>query len=322
MNKTYTIILLILCLYLGTKAQDVVPLKIGDKIPDSVWNTEFSTITGDGEVRNITLSRFKGKALIIDFWATWCTSCIQGMPKLKSLQNKFQKDLIILSHTAESQEKVLKFLKTNQIGKENLQLSIINDVSIAKLFPHRVLPHYVWINPQGIVAATSSSEDVTEKNINEMINGKKTAITIKEDIDPSLPLFLRGDVGTLKIVHNSILTKGFYNGLVSGNQYRREAGILNGRAMTNTELGTIYTIIAKELFKEQGLKLNKDQIKNNLKNPKELDEIYTYELTIPVSKAGMLYKYMLEDLNRYLPYEAKIETQAGSLIFTIRNKVK
>ncbi|WP_149912925.1 MULTISPECIES: TlpA family protein disulfide reductase [Sphingobacterium] len=49
-----------------------------------------------GEV--VTLDDLKGKAIFINFWATWCPPCIEEMPSIQTLYNKFKdnKDIVFL----------------------------------------------------------------------------------------------------------------------------------------------------------------------------------------------------------------------------------
>jgi thiol-disulfide isomerase/thioredoxin len=44
----------------------------------------------------VRLSDFKGKVVILDFWATWCPPCRKGIPDLIALQNKYNDDLIVI----------------------------------------------------------------------------------------------------------------------------------------------------------------------------------------------------------------------------------
>jgi peroxiredoxin len=61
-----------------------VGLDLGDRAPDF----EFSTPDGD----RARLSDFRGRALVVNFWATWCTSCLTEMPDLKALQERLGPD--------------------------------------------------------------------------------------------------------------------------------------------------------------------------------------------------------------------------------------
>ena len=41
--------------------------------------------------RTISLSDYKGKVLLVDFWATWCGSCEEDVPELKALYQEFER---------------------------------------------------------------------------------------------------------------------------------------------------------------------------------------------------------------------------------------
>jgi peroxiredoxin len=55
---------------------------VGDLAPD------FSTPTLAGE--SLKLSDFRGKYVLLDFWATWCGSCLQETPNIKNIYNEFE----------------------------------------------------------------------------------------------------------------------------------------------------------------------------------------------------------------------------------------
>jgi cytochrome c biogenesis protein CcmG/thiol:disulfide interchange protein DsbE len=42
--------------------------------------------------RNVSLSDFRGKVVVLDFWATWCPPCRMSIPELVKLQKKYQDD--------------------------------------------------------------------------------------------------------------------------------------------------------------------------------------------------------------------------------------
>jgi cytochrome c biogenesis protein CcmG/thiol:disulfide interchange protein DsbE len=91
---------------------DNVVIKLdGDKAPD------FSLKSVDG--KTIKLSDYKGKVVIIDFWATWCGPCRRGIPDLVSLQTQFKNDIVIIGISLDA-EKTIKdvpgFVKSYSIN--------------------------------------------------------------------------------------------------------------------------------------------------------------------------------------------------------------
>src|SRR3569623_31768 len=100
------LVAMLLPLLSGAQSQ-VKALHIGDTVPNvtltNVYNYPSSTIQ---------LSDLKGKLVILDFWAVWCTGCVQAVPKLDFLEKHFKKKLqvILVNELGEnsSAENVLK----------------------------------------------------------------------------------------------------------------------------------------------------------------------------------------------------------------------
>lgn len=94
----------------STETNVKVTLK-DDKAP------EFSLKSVDG--KTVKLSDYKGKVVIIDFWATWCPPCRKGIPDLISIQNEF-KDKVVIIGISLDREKTIKdvpgFVKNNGIN--------------------------------------------------------------------------------------------------------------------------------------------------------------------------------------------------------------
>jgi cytochrome c biogenesis protein CcmG, thiol:disulfide interchange protein DsbE len=65
------------------------PASIGKQAPD------FTVKDAD---RSVTLSEYKGKIVLLNFWASWCAPCIEEMPSLVQLQQRWKdKGVVVLA---------------------------------------------------------------------------------------------------------------------------------------------------------------------------------------------------------------------------------
>lgn len=309
-----------LCLFLTSPAlAQTAALKIGDKVPDLTVNNIINYKT-----TRVKLSDFRGKLLILDFWATWCSACLKNFPMLDSLQRKYPDQLQVMLvndvNTGDTPEtiKVVFERKVQANGHPYVLPSIVNDEQLTQLFPHKLLPHYVWIGADGLVKAITSSADLTPANIERMINEQPAELTLKKDYDISKLLFLSENTPG-SIIQYAVFLKGRVEGLSSGNIYRRDGSVLYGRSLTNSTLYDMYHTMAMALLKNYSKKMVLTEVSDanqfvptttNIKDPAWLKQnLYTLEVVVPVSQSGKLYPFMLEQLNAFSGYEAALETR-------------
>ncbi|ASU36637.1 TIGR03435 family protein [Mucilaginibacter xinganensis] len=152
----------------------VAQVKNGEPVPD----INFQTIL-NAPVKNTMLHNLKGKVVLLDFWATWCGSCIEAMPHLKQLQQKFPGKLQIITITDETPKRTAQFLA---VKPSNLWFAIDTGRDIASLFPHQLIPHSVLIGADGKLIANTSPELVTEKVIDSVLNNKEIHLAEKKDV--------------------------------------------------------------------------------------------------------------------------------------------
>ena len=192
-----------LCLNFCAKAQavDVTTkgLQIGQEVPNVTLTNLHNYKDASGKVATTAkLSDFKGKLIILDFWATWCAPCIASIPKLERLQKQFEGKLQILPVTYQQGKDVLLFLANLKEKQQRIVGSLPNvfaDTELIKLFPHVYLPHYVWIDQKGVVKAITNGKPINELDINKALNGNYQDLIKKKDfkiaLDKNAPIFIR-----------------------------------------------------------------------------------------------------------------------------------
>jgi peroxiredoxin len=109
---------------------------------------DLSVRDAKGDVRK--LSDYKGQALVINFWATWCEPCLAEMPSLEDLEHKLsgRPFKVLAVNFAESEERVKAFLDNYEI---KLEVLYDKDMGAAKRWNARILPASFVVDPSGTV---------------------------------------------------------------------------------------------------------------------------------------------------------------------------
>ena len=64
--------------------------------------------------KQVELSDFKGKVILLNYWATWCPPCIAEMPSLQKLYDDYQDKMVFIFLTNDEKPKVDAFLKKRE----------------------------------------------------------------------------------------------------------------------------------------------------------------------------------------------------------------
>ena len=129
-------------------AEDLPSIKniVIHKIPKTYNNVIFL----DKNDQKINIDQFKGRLLILNFWATWCAPCKKEMPSLDLLQaNKNLDNLKIFTINVgqDNVEKASKFFEELEI--KNLKIYFDSPVTLAKKFRLRGIPTSIIFNKKG-----------------------------------------------------------------------------------------------------------------------------------------------------------------------------
>jgi peroxiredoxin/soluble cytochrome b562 len=107
----------------------------------------------DMKGREFSLKKYRGKYILLDFWATWCGPCRAELPNLKEIWKKYKnKDFIILGVSLDTKkEKLEKFLNKKGIDWPQYFDAKGWKNKIARLYDVRAIPYTVLIDKEGKV---------------------------------------------------------------------------------------------------------------------------------------------------------------------------
>ena len=77
-----------------------------------------ASFTLAGEKAPVTMKHFRGKVVVVNFWATWCAPCLEELPTLAALQNNYAKnDVVVLAMSVDAKPfaVVKRFLRNKRI---------------------------------------------------------------------------------------------------------------------------------------------------------------------------------------------------------------
>ena len=297
----------------ATAIGEIKPLKIGDKVPDELWDQNFPVVsTANDQTQMLSFGDYKDKLIILDFWATWCAPCISSLGKLDTLQKEFADDLVIIPTSYEPEEKVRKFFK-----EKGLQLpTAFEETLLKKYFPYRSIPHQVWIK-DGKVLAIPETAYTNRVNIQKAIKDIPVMLSEKKqvDFDSSKPLLIDGNGGGEdRLLFQSVITKRI-NTNTAGVVPVNEKGVLFYNGSVFDLFGEAYSDITgysrKKIINELPDSLTQllDYGDRKLIGDYELDQEYLkwldehtfcYNLYSRINLGkGTIYRVMKNDLNDY-----------------------
>lgn len=157
----------------GSRAGVVCQQEI-DKKKRIQTGTTMVDFTAQGiDDKMVSLSQFKGRYVLLDFWASWCVPCRQSMPHLKELYNQYHgKGFEILGISIDKKKNDwVQAVRKDQIDSWYQVLS--NDVTKQIFQAVQLIPTQLLIDPSGRIIwnSTDDNKKTLEDVLSERVQG-------------------------------------------------------------------------------------------------------------------------------------------------------
>jgi thiol-disulfide isomerase/thioredoxin len=118
----------------------------------------------------ISLNQFKGKPLVLNFWATWCPPCRREMPLLEESYLAYQTEgiFIVTINVGEDSQTIRNYLHANNLTLPVLKSGVHNTNFVFDYFGGKVMPTTLFIDSDG--------------NVQRLKIGELSAATLRQGI--------------------------------------------------------------------------------------------------------------------------------------------
>lgn len=311
------------------KGQEFKEVHIGEQVPDIKLSGFYDDTTKMNQLKDL----YKNKLLLLDFWGSWCGACLTEFPRLIDLKKKFGDQIAIVAVGYESYQKINSFFQRHpELNSPAYRVMTKDSALSRKLFPHKTVPHMVWINSSGKVVMISEGEDVTETTIQSALANQP--IPIRPKID-NMSLGMADMFKPFHMMDTNFIARSIFTRTVpgwesfDGLQGQDSTGLKFNRAFIgNWTIRQLYwlAVFHRKINPQNNSRLIfevKDSLKymlpqlapESFKHSKyksysqwENENVYMYDLVMPHQVPyDVLYEYMLSDLNRYLNLNGRFE---------------
>lgn len=123
-------------------------------------------------------SSFRGKFVVLDFWATWCGPCVSSVPHMNDIAERFRDRPLQIVVISDEGEDVVK----NFVGRKPMKawIGLDDDSSMFQDYDADKLPRTVIVDPSGKVVAITQPGALTAEGVRRLIDGDDATLSVPD----------------------------------------------------------------------------------------------------------------------------------------------
>lgn len=125
----------------------------------------------DMQGKEVSSAEFKGKVVVLDFWATWCIPCREAIPGLMTLQKKYaDKGLVVIGISMDENRELLDAFVAKRAF--NYKILLFNDDVVTAYFDADGLPRTILIDAEGNIRDVQRGPvepEIYEKRVGQLL---------------------------------------------------------------------------------------------------------------------------------------------------------
>ena len=138
-------------------------IKVGERAPDFT----LPSINGS----DVSLSSFRGKKVLLNFWASWCGPCQLEAPHIKSVHEQYEKEgVVVLTVDLAFNDDPASVKKFIEKFKLSAPVLLDLDGNVAQTYASNFIPMTYFIDTQGVIQAIKFGPFYSLESIEDMLS--------------------------------------------------------------------------------------------------------------------------------------------------------